>query len=79
MTIQRLSFHQQPTLIPKDVHTFEKVLEAVMMLGLSDRIVEKLKVKLKKMPPGAYGHFLLNINHHIDKVGEEDGKPSNTI
>lgn len=67
MTIQRLSLNK-PKLNDKIIPTFEIVLAHIKSLGLTEEVLFRVVGKLRKLPPGSYGHFLLNINHHIEQA-----------
>ena len=68
MTIQSFAFSKPKQLPPEIVPTFEQLLEIIKSFDINDEIKIALLNKARRLPPGSYGHFIKNINHHIESV-----------
>ena len=51
--------------------TFEIVVHYVKKMGLEDNVTVAILNKARKVPPGALGHFLNNINTYIANITRE--------
>lgn len=76
MTIENFKINKDRPL-PNNALTWARVSDHINKLSLSQSLTDALTKKARAMSPGAWRHFLKNINTHIANItrsSNEQGK-----